>query len=94
MAIKFEKITPGTSLWEVVTGKMGNTTISTVYVYEVKIISVCPETRTAVVSWNHNNPETWGHHRLCSLRAKKPETTRGSLGQCILVRRKHKSKYE
>lgn len=74
MAIKFEKIQPGMTLYSKTRGRMGNTTIKTDMVHSVRIISVDPQARTAVASWNGNTPEVWYEYRLKRLFAKKPKT--------------------
>ena len=70
MAIKFDKIEPGMILLDIHRDKMGNTTMSEWGLWKVKIISVDHAARTAVISWNHNRPETWGERRLGRLYTK------------------------
>ena len=64
MAIKFEKIQPGMTLYDRHREKMGNTTISTIGEWAVKVLSVSPTEREAVVSWNGNPREVWFEHEL------------------------------
>ena len=59
MAIKFEKIAPGMVLLDIHREKMGNTTMSELGLWKVRVISVDPAARTAVVSWNGNPAKTW-----------------------------------
>lgn len=59
MAIKFDLIEPGMTLLDIHSEKMGNTTMSELGSWPVKIISVDKLKRTAVASWNGNPPETW-----------------------------------
>lgn len=70
MAIKFDKITPGMELLDIHREKMGNTTMSEWGLWKVRVISVDPSTRTAVVSWNNNRPQTWARNRLERLYTK------------------------
>lgn len=74
--IKFEKIKPGMVLYDVHTYQMGNTTLRSHGEWEVDIIEVYPETRSASVSWNGNRPEVWGEKQLTKLRAKQTEMVR------------------
>jgi hypothetical protein len=78
--IKFEKIKPGMVLYDVHTYQIGNTTLRSYGEWEVQIIEVYPETRSASVSWNGNRPEVWREKQLKGLRAKPTEMVRGFLG--------------
>jgi hypothetical protein len=70
MAIKFEKIEPGMVLYDVHSENAGNTTMRRLGKWEVRIISVDKEKRTAMASWNGNRAELWHASRLEKLRAK------------------------
>ena len=70
MAIKFDKIKPGMVLLDIHRTKMGNTTVSRWGLWKVRVISVDPVTRTAVVSWNSNPNQTWDAKRLQALYTK------------------------
>lgn len=85
MAIKFEKIKEGMTLYDVHKRKMGNTTVSSVGVWPVQIIEL--KDNGAIVSWNYNTPQHWPRSRLEGLRAKEPELVRNALGQMRLKRR-------
>jgi hypothetical protein len=74
MAIKFEKIKAGMTLWDVkkATG-LERYRGSKWLIWPVYIKKVDPETRRVLVSWN-NNPEKWWHEKTATkLRAKKPQ---------------------
>lgn len=73
MAIKFEKIEPGMTLYDRHRERMGNTTMTRMGEWPVKIISVDTERRTAQVSWNGNRAETWRENRLRRLYRTKME---------------------
>jgi hypothetical protein len=73
MAIKFEKIQPGMTLYQKVKRQAGNTTVRVESVFTVKILNVDAEKRSAEVSWNGNQPHTWYERNLTKLYAKKPE---------------------
>lgn len=85
MAIKFEKIKEGMTLYDVRRHGMGNTTMSSVGVWPVRIIDVFED--GAIVSWNYNKPERWYRYELENLRAKEPELVENALGQMRLKRR-------
>jgi len=68
--IKFEKLEPGMVLLDIHRERMGNTRQSQWGLWEARIISVDPETRTAMVRWNGNALEKWPAYRLQRLRTK------------------------
>lgn len=70
MAIKFEKIEPGMTLLDIHRERMGNTTLREWGLWKVQVIAVDREKRTAVVSWNHNPPQTWIARQLERLYTK------------------------
>jgi hypothetical protein len=76
MAIKFEKIEPGMTLLDIHSEPMGNTTMRELGCWEVKIISVDHEERTAMVSWNHNAPRKWFERNLTKLYREGKEPKR------------------
>lgn len=71
MAIKFEKIQAGMTLYDVRknTG-LGRWKWNT---WPVEIKEVDVVNRTALVSWNTNKDEWWYEGQLIKLRAKRPE---------------------
>jgi hypothetical protein len=71
MAIKFEKIQPGMTLWSRGRVRRGRTTMSRMGEWPVYVKDVSPENRRALVSWNSNAPEWWGEGRLKRLYAKR-----------------------
>ena len=89
--IKFEKIKPGMVLYDVYTYGMGNTKMRTYGEWDVEIIEVYPETRSASVSWNGNRPDVWVERRLTKLRAKRTEMVR-TFGMGQRPAKKHERK--
>lgn len=71
--IKFELIKAGDVLYDVHREKMGNTNMSRLGCWEVKIESVDPATRSAMVRWNWNQPERWHASQLRKLRRSPPK---------------------
>jgi hypothetical protein len=76
MAIKFEKIKPGMVLLDIHSQRMGHTTMRELGCWEVRIISVCSETKTAMVNWNGNSPKRWFASELERLYTKPPKAYR------------------
>lgn len=87
MAIKFEKLKEGMTLWTVSKHKMGNTTLTTTSVHSVKIISIDEATRSFVYSWNGNKSETGYEWRLKQFKTKEPVLIRSRMGYARLATR-------
>lgn len=68
MAVKWEKVQAGDTLWEVRREKMGNTTMSRWTSRTVRVISIDHAANTAMCSWNGNAPKLWSADRVCKLR--------------------------
>lgn len=72
MAIKFEKIQPGMTLWSRATVQQGNVNgLKRMAEWSVVVQSVDSLNRRATVSWNGNAPEVWGEYRLTRLFTKR-----------------------
>lgn len=67
------RLKPGDILYEVRREKMGNVNMYRTGWWEVKIISVDLEKRTAEVSWNGNPPRTFLEIDIKPLRRSKPK---------------------
>lgn len=67
MAIKFEKIQAGMTLYDRHKYKMGNTTLRSIGEWSVRVLEVYCEKRQAKVSWNGNTPEVYRERDLTSL---------------------------
>lgn len=85
--MKFEKLKPGMTVYDVCRYKMGNTTLSTVGVWDVKIISVDAENKSVVASWNSNAPRVFFAHAATKWRAKRPVLVRTAMRAHRLARR-------
>ncbi len=70
--MKFEKLQPGMVVYDVGRHKMGNTTLSTVSVWSVRIISVDAETRSCIASWNTNKARQYHERSIAKWRAARP----------------------
>ena len=94
MAIKFEKIQPGMTLYDRHSHRLGNTTLRTIGEWRVDVLEVNTDARSALVSWNGNRAETWHAGRLCRLfdwsmdDKEKAEVVLGVWGSVIKVTKK------
>lgn len=77
--ISFDKLTPGMILLDIHKYRMGNTTMRAWGCWEVRVISVDPEARTAMCSWNGNPPTKYREGDFRKLRTKP---TKAYLEQC------------
>ena len=83
-----DKLKPGVIVYDVQRYRMGNTTLRSVGVWEVRIVSVDTETQTVVASWNHNRPEVYRSRIWSKWRLKKPKLIdTGFCGQKRLAKR-------
>lgn len=99
MAIKFEKIQPGMTLYDRHSHRMGNTTMKTIGEWPVRIISVDAEKRGAMASWN-GNPARWYSERdlrklhTWSMRDDCAEVVTGVWGSVVKVTKKRRERAE
>lgn len=90
--MKFERVKAGDTVFHVGKTKMGNTTLSTVSIWEVRIIAVDPETRTVTASWNGNSQRRYTEGQIRAWRAKRPELeSTGVCGQRRIAKRKSRA---
>lgn len=70
MAINPDLVKVGDILYDVHRHKMGNTTMSCLGCWTVRIIEIIPNTygNAYLVSWNGNRPEKWYADRIRRLR--------------------------
>ena len=83
----FDKLQPGVVVYDVQKHRMGNTTMPTVSVYEVRIISADPEKQTVLASWNNNRPQTYRFSRWSKWRVKRPVLVTGMFGSKRIAKR-------
>jgi hypothetical protein len=79
------RIKPGQILWSVTRGNMGNTTVRTSHLYEVRVIDVHDD--FAIVSWNGNPPQRYYSGHIAKLRTKKPVMITSAIGRQRVARR-------
>lgn len=88
--MKIENMQPGQQVWSVQRHKMGNTTITTVSLYPVRIVSVDLKDRTVTASWNSNPQRVYREADAKKWRKDKPETVTSITGAERLKRRGEK----
>ncbi len=59
-------------VYDVHSEKMGNTTMSTMGIWNVRIVSVDADTRSCMASWNGNPAKRFYAHNIKKWREKKP----------------------
>lgn len=70
--MRFEKLRPGMTVYDVHRRKMGNTTMSTVGLWRVLIVSVDHEAKRLTASWNGNPARTFYPKDVAKWREKEP----------------------
>jgi len=69
----FDRIKAGDILYDVHREKMGNTTMSRLGCWDVLVVSVDHEKRTAMCRWNYNAPRLYTERSIKRLRRSKPK---------------------
>lgn len=78
--MKFDALETGMVVYDLCSHRMGNTTIRTLSLYEVKIIAVDPNKREVVYSWNGNRAESGSEYCCARWTKKKPVLVRSNMG--------------
>lgn len=68
--MKLSSLKPGMIVWDVGRQRMGNTTMSTVCVWQVKILTVEPD--AVMANWNGNAYKRYTQREISRWRAKEP----------------------
>ncbi len=71
--VAFASVKAGDVLYDVRQTRMGNTTMRRWGWWEVRVIEIDHEAKTALVSWNGNAARKEGPHYFASLRRSIPE---------------------
>jgi len=66
--VAFSTVKVGDTLYDCHRQKMGNTTVSRMATWTVKVLEVEDELRRALCSWNGNRATWWSERKLKSLR--------------------------
>ena len=84
--MNIKNLQPGQTVWNVRRQKMGNTTISTVAIFPVRIVEVHPReegsmhSEYVLASWNGNRPEKFYRKTIGGWKKEKPETVDAGFG--------------
>lgn len=68
---KLEKLNPGQILWDYHRYQMGNTTMTTMGEWPIKVIEIDLENNRALCSWNGNKPEWIYRKRIGGYRVNR-----------------------
>jgi hypothetical protein len=85
--MKLESLKPGMIVYDVGKRRMGNTTISTVMVWQVQILDVDLESGRVRASWNGNAPRFYGAGDVKHWRLKEPVLIKSRMGYSRLATR-------
>ena len=89
--MKIDKLKPGQIVYDVGRHKMGNTTLSTVAVWSVRIVSVAEDGRSVVASWNNNKPHTYYARDVAKWRLSEPVLIKSGWGHRLATREELKA---
>jgi hypothetical protein len=89
--MKLETLQPGQIVYDVGRHKMGNTSITTVTIWNVHIIEVNVEARYVIASWNGNPRCRYSESQVKKWRAKKPMLIKTGIGQRLATREELKA---
>lgn len=78
--MKFEKLKPGMVVYDVHSHGMGNTTMRTLGVWDVRIISVDPVSRSCLASWNGNPAGQHFEYAIKKWKERRPYLVRTAMG--------------
>lgn len=82
MSVKFEKVTAGDTYYDCHRRRMGNTTMSKMGVWPIRVISVDHAAGFAMCSWNSNAATKYTAFRFAKLRRHPPEWVNGYCYEC------------
>lgn len=86
----FHKLKAGQVYYTVTKGRLGNTTLRTVSIHEVKVLEV--HISYCMASWNHNKPERFYPGNVAHWKVERPVTVKGIWGSQRLARKDEKAK--
>lgn len=84
--MKIEKLKPGQIVYDVHRHKMGNTTLTSMGVWNVRIVEVNIEKQTVLASWNCNQEQTYYRGTWGKWRANKPVLVKVGWAQRLATR--------
>ncbi len=84
--MKIEKLAQGLTVYDVGRQKMGNTNMTTVCVWRVRIHSIDSEKEQVTASWNGNKPQVFFKNTWSKWRLKEPVLIQTSFGHRLAKR--------
>lgn len=88
--MKITNIKPGDTVYDLQRHKMGNTTISTLSCYEIKIYEVDHYNGWVVASWNNNSKKKYHTGSISRWKKNKPVMVHTRLGYSRLATKEEK----
>jgi len=89
--MKFESLKPGMVVYDIRKHRMGNTTINTLSLYEVRVLEVDQEGGRVTYSWNGNLSEVGSRYACEPWKKNKPLLIRSAMGYCRLATKEEKA---
>lgn len=83
----FDELKPGMIVWSIRRHKIGNTSLSTVSIYQIEIISVDPVSKSVTARCYGNGEFTCYKQMWSKWKKSKPVTIKTALGQHRLATR-------
>lgn len=92
--MKFDSFVPGMTVYDVGRRKLGNTTMSTVAVWAVRIIATDTVMQTVTASWNSNPARIYYAHDYAKWRKSEPVLVKSGWGHRLATRKELKAMKE
>jgi len=89
--MKFESLKPGMVVYDIRKHRMGNTTINTLSLYEVRVLEVDHEKGKVTYSWNGNRSVVSSRYACEPWKKNKPLIIRSAMGYCRLATKEEKA---
>jgi hypothetical protein len=89
--MKFESLKENSVVYDCHSYKMGNTKLSTLGIWSIKVHTIDKEKRTCVASWNHNAPKTYYESQIRKWLPNKPTLVRTGCGSYRRMTREEKA---
>ncbi len=89
--MKFEKLQPEMTVYDVDTYTMGNTRMKSVGVWSVRVVSIDADSRSVMASWNSNPAKRFYAHSVKKWREKRPVLVSVGFGYRLQTREEAKA---
>lgn len=78
--MKFSGLKAGMTIYDIQSGRMRNTTMTTLRLYEVHVLELDAEKERAFASWNTNAPKWYSAEQIKGWKKNKPLLIRSPMG--------------